>query len=91
MNTEAIAASHVPASEAESIRQMIEANSDKARQQMQKGINANIEAQRAIMREQIDTLRFQTDRAISNEMGSRTLNKLFGSFSLIQKIMQNMG
>ncbi len=91
MTTEAISASNIPSGETESIRQMIEANSDKAERRMQKVMSSAAEVQRTIMREQIEALRFQTDRAISNEMSNRTLSKMFGSFSLIQKIMQNMG
>ena len=42
-------------------------------------------------RRQLETLVMNADRALANEASSRVLKSMFGKFSLIQKIMQNMG
>jgi hypothetical protein len=91
MNTEALDIAKSFGGEAENIRQMIAENSEKAALLMQQRVDTNLEAERAIMREQIEALGFSSDRAMANEMANRTLSKMFGSFSLIQKIIQNMG
>ena len=91
MNTEGIALSSASGSESESIRQLISENSNKARILMQQRLEATREAERKVMREQIEALSFQSERAMANELSNRTLSKMFGSFSLIQKIIQNMG
>lgn len=91
MSIEGIANAQNHDGETESIRQMIAANSEKARVLTQQRIEHTLEAERTVMRAQLDALSFSSERSIANEMANRTLSKMFGSFSLIQKIMQNMG
>ena len=43
------------------------------------------------IRSAIDVLKQTTERSMSDELASRTLDSMFGSFSMIQRIMQNMG
>lgn len=91
MNIDAIADFQARGGESESIRQMIAAQSQKANALMQQRVDFGLEASRELARREIEALNFQVERGMANELGSRTLNKMFGSFSLIQKIMQNMG
>ena len=42
-------------------------------------------------RRQLELMIMNADRALANEESSRVLKSMFGKFSLIQKIMQNMG
>ena len=73
------------------IEQMIQQSAKQANSLMQVKLNATFETEKIQMREQLSSLMFQTERSISNEQSTRTLSTMFGSFSLVQKIMQNMG
>lgn len=91
MSFEISAVSPSNASESDTIRKMIQRSSENARAMMQQQIAMTEETKIKMARHEIDIMSYQTERAMANELGNRTLQKLLGSFSLIQKIMQNMG
>lgn len=91
MNMEISSVSQSAASESDTIRMMIQQSSENARAMMQQQLAAAEETKIKLARNEIDSMGYQADRAMSNELGNRTLQKLLGSFSLVQKIMQNMG
>ncbi len=91
MQVEGIAQTGEAFGETESIRAMIAEASKQAKMMTQANLSASNEMQRNLARNEIETMNFNVERAMANEMANRTLSKMFGSFSLVQKIMQNMG
>lgn len=45
----------------------------------------------ALTRKQLESMLMHAEKSIANEESSRALSRLFGKFSLLNKIMQTMG
>lgn len=85
---------HIPAPSSDErmiIDQMVNHRADLNQHIMNERLQINLDARKAALRNQLDAVLFQSERALANERANRTLSRMFGSFTLVQKIMQSMG
>jgi hypothetical protein len=86
-------ASAIPSAgyEASAIRQLMQENQRRMKLEMNQRDGISNEMQTEVMRRQIESIGFYSDRAMATEMTNRDMSSLFSSFTLIARIMQGMG
>ncbi len=91
MEIQTVLPSNAQSQQTAMIEEMIRKSAKQANYMMQVKLRASHEAEKSNLREQLSSVKFHTERAMANEDANRTLSSMFGKFSLVQKIMQNMG
>ena len=73
------------------LQQEMAANSQHSAKLMRVQMQSAQTQREASVRQQLESMLMHAERSVSNEESARAMSRLFGKFSLLQKIMQSMG
>ena len=80
-----------PVSNISLLHKELEISSKHSAKLLQVHLDTSRSSRNAAMRQQLKSMLMHAERSLANEETSRALSRLFGKFTLLQKIMQTMG